>query len=418
MNVLEFLQVNSSRILIVMGSVVILMSIISTSQLIQLLRSTSDELSVRTWKVLIRLLVFFLLGYISVILLMIMGPSFVTTPITGSIFLFGALFVLLVVRFSRRTILQLNEAHSDFTHLQQTNLVATEKLNVAFRKFVPHQFLHLLGAKNLAETTPGDAINTQMTILYCHLHGFRKQSNSTEVADSLRELNQFLNRMVPIIERHGGFVERCIGDAVLAVYPGPPDAALRAALDMRFYLYQYRPYRGGNDGKQMHFGIGIDTGELVLGILGTDKRLQSALIGNIIATTARLGKLTSIYGVPIIFSEATYQKLQQPTQFTIQEIDLVRVRGLQRPIRLFGFFDLTAEDAPGGTAIDIEPQDIYARAIEHFRNKRFEEAQASFQLYNKHAEGDPIVRIYLRRCNQFANRDMQNWKGVMDMTRF
>ncbi|MCB1175233.1 MAG: adenylate/guanylate cyclase domain-containing protein, partial [Leptospiraceae bacterium] len=187
----------------------------------------------------------------------------------------------------------------------------SEQLNIelarqkeAFHRFVPTEFLEHLGRNSPGEILPGDSNFYEMSVLFCDMRSFTRISEDMSPSDTFAFLNGYLRRLVPIIQQYRGFVDKYVGDAILALFSerdrkspdglNPAESAVQAAIAMC-------RLSTGPDWKQMTnnvgplFGIGINTGPLVMGTVGSSKRLDTTVIGDTVNIASRLEHLSALY---------------------------------------------------------------------------------------------------------------------------
>jgi len=206
------------------------------------------------------------------------------------------------------------------------------------RRFVPDQFLNALGKNDITDVELGDAILRDMTVFFMDIRNFTDMSERMSADENLIFLNGLLESILPAIGHHGGFIDKYIGDAVMALFPDRPDDALLAALDLRERIASYNRRREHRGSEKIDVGIGINSGELILGTLGSPGRIDTTVIGSTVNIAARLEKLTKDYGIPIILPEAVFHAMDPSTQDRVQPKDLgsIKIRGIENEMRLIG----------------------------------------------------------------------------------
>ena len=204
----------------------------------------------------------------------------------------------------------------------------------SFERFVPRQFLEHLGHRSVEDVVPGDAVREEITVLFNDLRGFTALSESLSVEENFQFINEYVRAMQPAIARHGGFIDKFIGDAIMALF-SKPDDAVAAALAMREALDELNAGRKARGQSPVEMGIGLNTGELMLGTVGTADWMDTTVMGDTVNLASRLEGLTREYRVKVLVSEFTYKTLGDSDRFNFRELDLVRVKGKQRPVRIY-----------------------------------------------------------------------------------
>jgi class 3 adenylate cyclase len=277
---------------------------------------------------------------------------------------------------------------------QELLLETKTNLLESFSRFVPKPFLGFLGRDDLEAVQMGDAVKKEMTILFSDIRRFTQISENLSVDDSFTFLNDYLGRMQPVVNAHGGFVDKYIGDAILALFAHEPADAVRAAVEMRQALREFNQGPSGQSLGQLEMGVGIHTGELMLGTVGSEHRMDTTVIGDSVNLCSRLQDLTKEYGVPIIISEPVKKSLSKDWYDRIREIDRVRVKGKDRPVRLYEVFGADSDEIRDNK---IRSALRFQQAIELYRAGILEEAQGLFWDALKLSPDDPVIQLYLNR---------------------
>ena len=269
----------------------------------------------------------------------------------------------------------------------------------AYGRFVPRQFLNLLGIEDIRKVEVGQQVERKMTVLFADIRNFTSLSESMSPQENFNFLNSYLIQMEPIITAHGGFIDKYIGDAIMALFPDSPDAALRCGLAMLQRLEEYNDGRQRAGYRPIKIGIGINTGIVILGTIGGASRMDGTVIGDAVNLAARLERLTKEYRVSILISEYTLYCLDEPGLWSIRFLDRTHVRGKQDNQSVYEVFN--GDPAP-------------LRKAKQDTLKTFELALAYYHLDDiltsrerliaclAIAPDDDAARVYLERCENPA----------------
>ncbi|MBL8479871.1 MAG: hypothetical protein JNK59_11250 [Sterolibacteriaceae bacterium] len=269
----------------------------------------------------------------------------------------------------------------------------------AYSRFVPRQFLNLLGIEDIRKVELGQQVERKMTILFADIRDFTSLSETMSPQENFNFLNSYLVQMEPVITAHGGFIDKYVGDAIMALFPDSPDAALRCGLAMLKRLDEYNDGRARAGYRPIKIGIGINTGIVMLGTIGGAARMDGTVIGDAVNLAARLERLTKEYRVSLLISENTLYCLDQPREWSIRFLDRTHVRGKQGAQSVYEVFD---GDPP--MLADAKRQTW----------KRFEEALAYYHIDDEVSAGkrlvdyvaavpnDTAAHVYLERCSPLA----------------
>ncbi len=251
----------------------------------------------------------------------------------------------------------------------------------------------------------------ELSILFSDLKGFTGISEHLTPEQLTALLNDYLTAMTDIIYKHGGTVDKYEGDAIIAFWNAPmtqadhATRAVQAALEYQTTLTTLRPDLKARYGHDLFARIGLNTGPVVVGNMGSRQRFNYTFLGDAGNLASRLEGINKKFGTPILISEATRTRL--PPEMTVREIARVQVVGRKEPVRVFE--PLTAEDA----AARGEGLARFATALAAYYAGRFEEALAYFMQLESE---DPTSAIYAARCRELAAHPPSGWTGVWVMS--
>lgn len=182
----------------------------------------------------------------------------------------------------------------------------------------------------------------EITVLFSDIRGFTTLSEKLSPQELVAHLNEYLSAMTDIIFQYQGTLDKYVGDEIMAFWNAPleqkahADMACRAALDMMEKLHQLN--RSWPERKRLNIGIGLNTGIMVVGNMGSKNRMDYTLMGDNVNLGARLEGTNKFYGTNIIISEFTHQTVKD--RFVCRELDTIRVKGKQRPVKIYELLDL------------------------------------------------------------------------------
>ena len=266
----------------------------------------------------------------------------------------------------------------------------------SYGRFVPRQFLHLLGIDDIRRVELGHQVERKMTVLFADIRDFTSLSESMSPQENFNFLNSYLVQMEPVIAAHGGFIDKYIGDAIMALFPESPDAALRCALAMLARLEDYNDGRRRAGYRPIKIGIGINTGIVILGTIGGAARMDGTVIGDAVNLAARLERLTKDYHVSILVSEYTLYCLDQPELWSIRFLDRTQVRGKQGSQSVYEVFN--ADPGPLREA-KIEGIKAFEQALAFFHLDDIPAARERLVGYLRTAPDDTAAQVYVERCD-------------------
>ncbi|OUD14294.1 adenylate/guanylate cyclase domain-containing protein [Thioflexithrix psekupsensis] len=295
------------------------------------------------------------------------------------------------------------------------NYQRIEHKNIAFKRFVPTEFLSRLGHQEIEQVQLGNASQEKMSVLFADIRSFTDISEHLTAEETFHFLNEYLHCIGPNISVNGGFIDKYIGDAIMALFPGHSVNmgydAVAAAVGMMRQLTVLNNKRLSQQLPPIHIGIGIHTGALTLGIIGFETRLESTVIGDTVNLASRLESLTKKYGINIAITANTLSYLSAEHTFLIREMDTVRVKGKEDAITFYEVFD--ADESIMRNYKQATLSD-YQCALKSYKEKDWAQALTQFERIAQYApETDHIVQIYCTRCREFlTNPPDENWDGI------
>ena len=271
-------------------------------------------------------------------------------------------------------------------------------LNQAYERFVPYQFLQFLNKDSIIEVQLGDQVQQEMSVLFADIRDFTALSESMTPEDNFKFINAYLSRMEPAIAENNGFIDKYIGDAIMALFSGSADDAVKASLSMLKVLAEYNTTRGRPGRPCLQIGIGIHTGSLMLGTVGGQSRMDSTVISDTVNLASRIESLTKEYGVSLLISQQTLSRLQNPMEYNLRFIERVKVKGKSKAVAVFEVFDA---DEPQLKVGKLATKSMFEEGLFLCYRGSFREAALLFKDCLRINPGDAIARIYLQRCQQY-----------------
>ena len=282
----------------------------------------------------------------------------------------------------------------------EKSLDAESDLTDAYGRFVPHQFLFLLGYESIIDVNLGDQVQKEMSVLFADIRDFTTLSETMTPQENFNFINAYLSRMEPAIARNQGFIDKYIGDAIMALFSDGADDAVKAGIEMLNILTAYNEHRVTIGYIPIEIGIGINSGSLMLGTVGGDGRMDSTVISDAVNLASRIEGLTKDYGVPLLISQQTLERLRNPADYAIRIVDKVQVKGKSQYVIVYEVFDA---DPPDVLAAKLANLSVYTEAMLLCDRKQFREAGKLFEECLRTNPNDPVARIYLKRCRDWRS---------------
>jgi adenylate cyclase len=256
-----------------------------------------------------------------------------------------------------------------------------------------------------------------LSVLFSDIRGFTTISEQLTPEELVRLLNEYLTAMTNIVFKYNGLLDKYMGDAIMAVFGAPldqPDHARRAcltALEMMSELHKLQKKWEAEGRPVLNIGIGISTGEMVVGNMGSEMRFDYTVMGDMVNLGSRLEGINKEYGSNIILSEFTYNVVQD--SMSCRELDWVRVKGKNKPVKIF---ELLGEKKDEGNWKDLITS--FEKGLMLYREAKWDEAIASFQQVLTIRADDFASSLYIERCKNLKEQPpAQPWDGVFTMTK-
>jgi adenylate cyclase len=258
----------------------------------------------------------------------------------------------------------------------------------------------------------------KVSVMFSDVRNFTTMSEALGARETVSMLNEYFERMVDVVLSHRGVLDKFIGDAVMALFGVPfngehdADDAVKVANAMFVALRELNRERRSDNKAPINIGVGISTGVVVVGNIGSTRRMEYTAIGDSVNLASRLESATKYYGVGVLISEYTKQDLTAKT--LLREIDLLRVKGKHEPVAIFEAMDHVTEETFPSLSRAV---DQYAEAIRLYRARQWKDARTLFTETLALNPADRPSRLYVERCDHFLEMPPPaDWDGVWTMT--
>ncbi|MCI0493733.1 adenylate/guanylate cyclase domain-containing protein [candidate division KSB1 bacterium] len=254
-----------------------------------------------------------------------------------------------------------------------------------------------------------------LTVLFSDIRAFTSFSEKYPPEIVVQRLTEYLTSMVDVIFNNGGTLDKFVGDEIMAIYGAPyhlEDHAERActtALDMISALRKIQKSWSQREMEYFQIGVGINTGKVIVGNLGSIQLFDYTVIGDEVNLGARLEGANKHYSTTIIISESTYNEVKEKA--IVRELDNVRVKGKKRPVKIY---ELRGMHSVPSIEKDLII-DVYSYGLEFFKQQKWKKALSEFRRVLRYFPSDGPSRVYTMRCLEFIEKPPpENWDGVYD----
>jgi class 3 adenylate cyclase len=269
-----------------------------------------------------------------------------------------------------------------------------KETNLSIERFVPHAFLAIMGKPSIVDVMLGDNKRQNMTVLFSDIRNFTTLSEKMTPDANFAFINSYLEHMGPVIRDHDGFIDKYIGDAIMALFTTPDDA-LRAGLAMLDTLDRFNADRRSAGLEPIAIGIGINSGSLMLGTIGEKNRMDGTVISDAVNLASRVESLTKVYRTALLISQYTFEQLSDPKAYDIRPIDVVVVKGKTRPVVLYEVFD---RNSPEERAAKSGTRDLLFSGVDALSRYEVATARRLFQQCLALFPDDEAAGNFLKHC--------------------
>jgi adenylate cyclase len=266
----------------------------------------------------------------------------------------------------------------------------------------------------------------EVSILFSDIRGYTTLTEQLEAEEVVRMLNEYFESMVEAVFAHKGTLDKYIGDAIMAVFGSPlplKDHAWRSvqtALDMRQRLEEFNMSRRQDHKPAIRIGIGINSGTVISGNIGSSKRMEFTAIGDDVNLSSRLEGASKQYGCDIVISEKTLELCSQTLNalkggLRVRELDKIIVKGKTQPVSIYEVVGLQSDPIPSDKEDAIER---YHKGRQYYLQRKFRQAWNEFAFIVEEIDfTDKAARLQMERSQHFVNNPpTEDWDGVWTLT--
>lgn len=279
-----------------------------------------------------------------------------------------------------------------------------------FGQYVPSELVDEMSKNPEQVSMEGDS--REMTILFSDVRGFTTISEKLDARELTLLMNEFLTPLSRVVYKHRGTIDKYMGDCIMAFWGAPlHDAehakhAILAGIEMQQKLRELQPQFKERGWPEIHIGVGINTGRVSVGNMGSEVRVAYTVMGDAVNLASRLEGITKQYGAGVIVGENTKNAV---ADFAYRELDLVRVKGKDKPVAIYEPLGLNGQVDKAA----LDELKLFHQVLKLYRKQDWD--QAELQLYNlqRMAPGCALYRIYAERVAYFrGNPPGAEWDGV------
>jgi adenylate cyclase len=259
--------------------------------------------------------------------------------------------------------------------------------------------------------------SSEITVLFSDIRSFTTITEALGAQGTVKMLNEYFTIMVDIITREGGMLDKFIGDAIMAGFGIPvsheddEDRAVRAAIAMITELWDWNKVREARGEDPVDHGVGLNTGLVVSGNIGSPKRMDYTMIGDGVNLAARLESACKQYSARILISEFTKAKLKGT--YKMRDIDLVVVKGKTEPVGVYEVLDYHTDETYPNLMDNVN---YFNEGVKEYRAANWDKGIGRFKEAIEANKNDKLAQTYIERCEQLKKDPPADWDGVWVMT--
>lgn len=282
--------------------------------------------------------------------------------------------------------------------------------NRFYAKFIPRDFLTHLDKESIEEVRLGDSSEREITVLFADIWEYWDIIYSIPLENRILFTNSYLGRIGPCVRKNNGFIDKYIGSAIMALFDGGIQNSIKAAEDIQWELEKYNERRKTFDYLPLHAGIGIHSGDTMLGILGEEERFESTVISDTVNLSSRIQGLTKKYGARILVSVTSLMLHEDLDTIPYRILDFVRVKGKQEAIMIA---EVLIPDIDTNSNKKIEYKEQFEAGIFDYERADFVSALKKFSAVFANNPEDLAAKIYIERCEYYQSAGVGvDWDGV------
>ena len=273
--------------------------------------------------------------------------------------------------------------------------IELSQINMAYGRFVPREFLRFLGRESIVNVHLGDRILKEMSVMFADIRSFTTISEGMTPKENFEFINSYLSCVGPVIRDRNGFIDKYIGDGVMALFPETSEDAVQAAIAMQKEVASYNLCRQKLGSIPISIGIGIHTGQLILGTVGESQRMETTVIADAVNLASRIETLTKLYGALILVSGKSLFSLEDTSQYNYRFIGNVRVKGKKNIVSVFEVVDA---DPPRLKELKLKTKKKFEEGVILYNESKIVEASQLFKEVVEVNECDLAAYTYLKSC--------------------
>lgn len=295
---------------------------------------------------------------------------------------------------SSKELLDLSSGISKMKDSIRDKINDIETINTSYERFVPKEFLTLLEKDAITDVNIGDSTSLKMGVLFSDMRNFTGISEKMSPDENFKFLNRYLEFMTPAIKKYNGFIDKYIGDAVMALFPTSAEDAVLAAVEMNKQLAVYNCDEPASVQEPVNMGVGIHIGQLVLGTIGRETRMETTVISDTVNASARLESLNKTYKTNVLISGAVRDELSPDIQSFCRLIDRTQVKG---KVEFLDVYEVYLTDEVAVAETKSKNKKVLEAIVDNYFKGDIKLAQKKLSEFEDDTQKDTVISFWKNR---------------------
>jgi len=295
--------------------------------------------------------------------------------------------------------------------IQMSLSIDNSRLYTLFERFVPKPFLNQLGQEDIFNLDAGDSVKKDMNVLFMDIRNFSGFSEKNSSDMTFQFINKYLAEVTPVIHGHHGFIDKFMGDGIMALFPGESREALAACVLMQQKIADFARARPNMD---LKVGMGLHCGPLMLGIVGEDQHIEGTVIGDTVNVASRLEALNKMFHTQCLLSDTIKSTLLKSDHYHLRPVGKIRLLGRSEVMTVWQLLDNIVD--PTERALHIQQLSSFENYYEAYLQRDFARAYAGFTALYKDNPNDGVLAFYSESARAYAQTPPPaEWQAEIDM---
>lgn len=277
----------------------------------------------------------------------------------------------------------------NYNYKEKENKV--KQVDLEAQKFIPKQFLRFLGKGSIAELELGNQVQKRATTLFCDLLSSTKVSTTLSLEENFNFINSYLNVISPLIRKYDGFVDKYLGDGILAVFPRAERAVECAHAIIRIIEVKNKSQK---DLPDIDTKISINTGEIIFGVVGEEERKSPTIISDVVNLASKMEEINKYLGTKMVFSKQTLNEFPEKFEIAYRYIGSLSIEGGVF-LPLFESLEIYSKNTREKL---VRLKAKFENGVREYNDGKFKDAKQSFEEVLRYLPEDKPSYVYFNKC--------------------